>query len=97
MQRALADFYPEYELIVHIDRPEQRFAALSELHAGSFAQVPTLGEDLQVDDIVYSMNRQRVTGAVRLRELLKGLHRGEPVAFRVERGGALHFVAMELP
>ncbi|MFZ1576120.1 MAG: mechanosensitive ion channel domain-containing protein [Chromatiaceae bacterium] len=33
MQRALADFYPEYELIVHIDRPEQRGVALSELHA----------------------------------------------------------------
>jgi small-conductance mechanosensitive channel len=33
MQRALADFYPEYELIVHIDRPEQRGMALSELHA----------------------------------------------------------------
>ncbi len=33
MQRALADFYPEYELIVHIDHPEQRAMALSELHA----------------------------------------------------------------
>jgi small-conductance mechanosensitive channel len=32
LQRTLADFYPEYELIVHIDRPEQRFFALSELH-----------------------------------------------------------------
>jgi small-conductance mechanosensitive channel len=33
MQRALSDFYPEYELIVHIDHPEQRGKALSELHA----------------------------------------------------------------
>ncbi|MFZ1538805.1 MAG: mechanosensitive ion channel domain-containing protein [Chromatiaceae bacterium] len=33
MQRALADFYPEYELIVHIDHPEQRGVVLSELHA----------------------------------------------------------------
>ncbi|MGB4336692.1 MAG: mechanosensitive ion channel domain-containing protein [Chromatiaceae bacterium] len=33
MQRALADFYPEYELIVHIDRPEHRGLVLSELHA----------------------------------------------------------------
>jgi len=33
MQRALADFYPEYELIIHIDRPEQRGVILSELHA----------------------------------------------------------------
>jgi small-conductance mechanosensitive channel len=33
LQRALADFYPEYELIVHIDSPEQRYRVLSELHA----------------------------------------------------------------
>jgi small-conductance mechanosensitive channel len=33
LQRALADFYPEYEVIVHIDSPEQRYRVLSELHA----------------------------------------------------------------
>lgn len=33
LQRALADFYPEYELIVHIDQAEQRFRTLSDLHA----------------------------------------------------------------
>jgi small-conductance mechanosensitive channel len=33
MQRALSDFYVEYELRVHIERPEDRFRVLSDLHA----------------------------------------------------------------
>jgi small-conductance mechanosensitive channel len=33
LQRALADFYPEYEVIVRIDQAEQRFRVLSDLHA----------------------------------------------------------------
>lgn len=31
-QRALANFYVEYELVVNLDHPEQRIAILSELH-----------------------------------------------------------------
>jgi small-conductance mechanosensitive channel len=33
LQRALSDFYVEYELRVHLDRPENRVRMLSELHA----------------------------------------------------------------
>ncbi len=33
LQMALADFYVEYVLLVSLDRPEDRFAVLSELHA----------------------------------------------------------------
>jgi len=33
LQRALSDFYVEYELRFHIDRPEARVPVLSELHA----------------------------------------------------------------
>jgi small-conductance mechanosensitive channel len=33
LQRALSDFYVEYELFVHIDNPMQRFHILTELHA----------------------------------------------------------------
>jgi hypothetical protein len=33
LQRALSDFYPEYQLVVHLDRAEQRIRALSDLHA----------------------------------------------------------------
>lgn len=32
LQRALANFYVEYELVVSLDRPEQRLVGLSELH-----------------------------------------------------------------
>jgi hypothetical protein len=45
------------------------------LVAAELSQLPTLGEHLRVNDIVYIMNRQPVTGAARLRELLKGLRR----------------------
>lgn len=33
LQRTLADFYPEYQLIVHLDHPESRYLVLSDLHA----------------------------------------------------------------
>lgn len=33
LQRALSDFYVEYELRVHLDRPSERVEMLSELHA----------------------------------------------------------------
>ena len=33
LQRALSDFYVEYELFVHHDRPEDRWQILSDLHA----------------------------------------------------------------
>lgn len=67
------------------------------LVAAELNQTPVLGEDLEVDDIIYRMNRQRVTNTARLRELINGVRPGEPVAFQVERKGQLHFVAMELP
>ena len=67
------------------------------LVAAELDQAQVLGESLQVDDIIYHMNRQRIASTARLRELLKGVRPGEPVAFQVERSGQLHFVAMELP
>ena len=33
LQRALSDFYVEYELFAHIDDPMRRFLILTELHA----------------------------------------------------------------
>ena len=33
LQQALADFYPEYQLLVHLDHPESRNLVLSDLHA----------------------------------------------------------------
>jgi small-conductance mechanosensitive channel len=33
MQRTLSDFYVEYQIVVNLDRPEERVLVLSELHA----------------------------------------------------------------
>jgi small-conductance mechanosensitive channel len=33
LQRSLSDYYPEYHLVVHLDRPEVRHRVLSDLHA----------------------------------------------------------------
>lgn len=33
LQKALSDFYVEYQLLAHLDRPEERLQALSDLHA----------------------------------------------------------------
>jgi small-conductance mechanosensitive channel len=33
LQRALADFFVEYQLLVSVDRPERRYGVLSDLHA----------------------------------------------------------------
>lgn len=33
LQSALSDFYVEYQLLAHLDRPEDRLQALSDLHA----------------------------------------------------------------
>jgi serine protease Do len=67
------------------------------LIAAQLEELPTLGEDLQVDDILYAVNRHPIASVARLRELLKSVHPGEPIAFQVERNGALRFVVMELP
>jgi small-conductance mechanosensitive channel len=33
LQRSLSDFYPEYQLVVHLDQPQTRIRVLSDLHA----------------------------------------------------------------
>jgi serine protease Do len=58
---------------------------------------PSFDEDLRAGDIIYRVNRQRVSGAARLRELLNGMKPGDAVAFEIERDGQLHFLALELP
>jgi serine protease Do len=67
------------------------------LVAAILADSPAMGEDLRFGDIIYRVNRRRVTSAKELRTLLNDLKPGAPVAFQVEREGQLHFVAMELP
>lgn len=33
LQRSLSDYYPEYQLVVHLDQPQERIRILSDLHA----------------------------------------------------------------
>jgi hypothetical protein len=73
------------------------FALPVDLAAAALDQAATLGEDSAVDDIFYSMNRQRITGTARLRGQLNGVQSVEPVAFQVGRNGKLRLLVMELP
>jgi len=47
-------------------------------------------------DRIYRMNLQTVTSAERLRELLRGMKRGDPTAFQLARNGRLRFVVAEI-
>lgn len=47
-------------------------------------------------DRIYRMNPQTVTSAERLRELLRGMKRGDPTAFQLARNGRLRFVVAEI-
>ncbi len=67
------------------------------LVAAILSETPAVGEDLQTGDIIYRMNRQQVTSGERLRELLRGMKPGDPVAFQLERNGRLRFVVAEIP
>jgi serine protease Do len=67
------------------------------LVAATLAEAPAMGEDLKFGDVIYKVNRHRVSSARQLRELLNGMKSGEPIAFQIEREGQLHFVATEIP
>jgi serine protease Do len=67
------------------------------LVVAALVETPALGEDLEVGDIIYRMNRQPVTSSERLRELVSATRTGDPVAFQVEREGQLRFVAADIP
>jgi serine protease Do len=66
------------------------------LVAAELDRSPAMGEALQLDDIVYRLNRERVGSAAQLRQLLDRLTPGDPIAFQVERQGRLRYVVMEL-
>jgi serine protease Do len=67
------------------------------LVAATLEEGPAFEEDLKAGDIIYRVNRERVSSAARLRELLSGMKAGDAVALQIERNGQLHFVALEIP
>jgi S1-C subfamily serine protease len=67
------------------------------LVVATLGETPAIGEDLRVGDIIYGMNRHRVSSSARLRELVNAMKPGDPLAFQIEREGRLRFVAAEIP
>jgi len=61
------------------------------------ADGPILEEEFKTGDVIYSVNDRPVTGIESLRQIIKKLHSGDPVAVQVERGGHLRYLAFELP
>jgi serine protease Do len=51
---------------------------------------------LAAGDIIYSVNRSRITGVQQLREMLERLHAGDAVVLQLERHGELMYLAFNL-
>jgi len=54
------------------------------------------GERFQPGDVLYTLNGQTIQGLRSLKELVRAVPVGEPVAFQLERGGVLRYLVMEL-
>jgi S1-C subfamily serine protease len=54
------------------------------------------GEDLQLGDVIYSVNAMTVTDVASLRKALDGLQDTDPLVLQVERDGRLMYVTMEV-
>ena len=61
------------------------------------ADGPILEEEFKTGDVIYSVNDHPVTGIESLRQIIKKLRSGDPIAVQVERSGHLRYLAFELP
>jgi serine protease Do len=57
---------------------------------------PYGGDNLQLGDVIYSVNNMPVTGVESLRKALDGLKETDPLVLQVERSGRLMFVTLEM-
>jgi serine protease Do len=64
--------------------------------AGTVDYTPRLDADLEVGDVIRSMNGAALSNTNDLRTRLTQLKPGEPVVFEVEREGAFQFVTFEM-
>mgnify|MGYP005810961457 CR=1 FL=1 len=67
------------------------------LVAGRTSEAPFMEGAFKAGDVIYSINRERVTSIADLKTLLARLKTGDPVAVQIERAGRLMFVALEMP
>jgi len=54
------------------------------------------GDDLQLGDVIYSVNARPVTDVASLRKELDGLKDSDPLVLQVERSGRLMYVTLEI-
>jgi len=54
------------------------------------------GDDLELGDVIYSVNAMTVTDVASLRKALDGLKDTDPLVLQVERDGRLMYVTMEI-
>jgi len=60
------------------------------------ANAPFSGAPLEVGDVIYSVNRQSVTGVAQLRQLLQGKKSGDVAVLLVERSGHLLYIPLQM-
>jgi serine protease Do len=57
---------------------------------------PYSGDNLQLGDVIYSVNNAPVTDVASLRKALDGLKDTDPLVLQVERSGRLMYVTLEI-
>ena len=60
------------------------------------ANAPFSGPPLEVGDVIYSVNRQAVSGVAQLREMMSKFKPGEAAVLLVERSGHLIYIPLQL-
>lgn len=61
------------------------------------AEAPFMEGNFRAGDIIYAINRERVSSVAEIKSNLAKLKSGDPVAVQIERTGKLLFVAFEIP
>jgi serine protease Do len=75
--------------------PLRRFQGV--VVAGALADLSVDGVGLVPGDVIYEINNQRVRNLEHLRELVRPLPHGSPVALLVERSGQTQYLLLEVP
>jgi serine protease Do len=70
---------------------------LGVLVASRTADAVYLQQNFQPGDVIYQLNQQPVTNVGGLQLLLDGFQAGDPVAVQIQRGGALQYLAFDMP
>lgn len=64
--------------------------------SGVVVATAPLGHSLRQGDVIHEVNTQKVSSLEELRAQLAAKPSGEPIVLRVERGGALRYITLEL-